>query len=443
MPDTWVDVPLQQIADVIDPHPSHRAPDEVRDGVPFAGIGDFNSRGDIVNPSVRRVSPKILKEHSYRYRISANTIGFGRVASIGKVVDFSTDTDGITISPTMAVIEPKSIDKKFLVSALQGNIFVDRIGRLLTGTTRSSLGIELLRKLEVPIPSDPHVAEKIGRIFSTIDEAIEQTEALIAKTQQIKAGLIHDLFTRGVTPDGQLRPPREEAPQLYRESPLGWIPKEWEFDTFGSWINKGVISEVQDGNHGEQHPKREDFVSEGIPFLMANDLAGGKIDFRGCYRITFSQYQSLRIGFSTEGDVLLSHKGTIGETAIVPAGYKDVMLTPQVTLYRIGSSRLSNEFLLYWMRSGVFQRQMKRLAAQSTRDYVGITAQRLLLSMALPERNEQELIAARIGAVFSRIHAENLLLGKQLLLKRGLMIDLLSGHVVIPISSEVHSEAVG
>ena len=39
---------------------------------------------------------------------------------------------------------------------------------------------------------------------------------------------MHDLFTRGVTPDGKLRPTRAEAPQLYKESPLGWIPKEWE-----------------------------------------------------------------------------------------------------------------------------------------------------------------------------------------------------------------------
>ena len=54
----------------------------------------------------------------------------------------------------------------------------------------------------------------------TVDEEIEQTEALIAKTRQIKAGLTHDLFTRGVTPDGQLRPPRSEV-AVYKESPLG------------------------------------------------------------------------------------------------------------------------------------------------------------------------------------------------------------------------------
>jgi len=47
---------------------------------------------------------------------------------------------------------------------------------------------------------------KIARILQTIDQTIEKTQALIEKYQQIKAGLMHDLFTRGIGSDGQLRP---------------------------------------------------------------------------------------------------------------------------------------------------------------------------------------------------------------------------------------------
>ena len=72
---------------------------------------------------------------------------------------------------------------------------------------------------------------KIARILQTIDQAIEKTEALIEKYQQIKAGLMHDLFTRGIGADGKLRPPREQAPELYQQTPIGWIPKEWDFDS--------------------------------------------------------------------------------------------------------------------------------------------------------------------------------------------------------------------
>ncbi len=68
----------------------------------------------------------------------------------------------------------------------------------------------------------------IASILSSIDRAIASTEALIEKYQHIKAGLMHDLFTRGIGADGKLRPPREQAPELYRESAIGWIPKEWK-----------------------------------------------------------------------------------------------------------------------------------------------------------------------------------------------------------------------
>ncbi len=69
-----------------------------------------------------------------------------------------------------------------------------------------------------------------------MDRTIEQTESLIAKQQRIKTGLMQDFVTRGVTPDGRLRPTRAEAPHLYKESPLGWIPKEWERTTVGSCL---------------------------------------------------------------------------------------------------------------------------------------------------------------------------------------------------------------
>ena len=48
-------------------------------------------------------------------------------------------------------------------------------------------------------------------------------------------------------------------------------------------------------------------------------------------------------GFAKEGDVLITHKGTVGEVAIIGANeYPYLMLTPQVTYYRVkDKSKLS------------------------------------------------------------------------------------------------------
>ena len=99
-----------------------------------------------------------------------------------------------------------------------------------------------------------------------------------------------------------------------------------------------AILEIQDGNHGEKHPKESDYVEEGIPFLMARDFQAGQLDLRGACKIPKSLGDQLRIGFARTGDVLLTHKGSIGLVAIVPEVADYVMLTPQVTYYRTKGS---------------------------------------------------------------------------------------------------------
>ena len=74
---------------------------------------------------------------------------------------------------------------------------------------------------------------KIARILTTLDNLIENTETLIAKYQAIKQGMMHDLFSRGVDARGHLRPPQAEAPDLYKQSGLGWIPKSWQANRLG------------------------------------------------------------------------------------------------------------------------------------------------------------------------------------------------------------------
>ncbi len=148
----------------------------------------------------------------------------------------------------------------------------------------------------------------------------------------------------------------------------------------GDLVEAGKIAPPQDGNHGEKHPKASDYVEVGIPFIMASDLLGGRVDFSRCKKIPKPLSDNLRIGFAERGDVLLSHKGTVGEVAFladIPTDY--VMLTPQVTYYRtLKGGELEQMWLFYCFLSPDFQMQLRRFERQSTRAYVGITAQREL-----------------------------------------------------------------
>ena len=79
----------------------------------------------------------------------------------------------------------------------------------------------------VVYPKNISEQTKIAEILSTVDQAIEQTEALIAKQQRIRTGLMQDLLTRGIDEDGNLR---SEETHEFKDSPLGRIPVEWEVE---------------------------------------------------------------------------------------------------------------------------------------------------------------------------------------------------------------------
>ena len=149
----------------------------------------------------------------------------------------------------------------------------------------------------------------------------------------------------------------------------------WTKYTVQDLIDKKYIDPPMDGNHGELHPKASDYVATGIPFVMANNLSDGFVDLSQCAFITEKQAKTLRKGFARPDDVLLTHKATLGRTAIVPEGYEYIILTPQVTYYRVHKG-LSNVYLRYYFESSYFQSTLEAFAGGgSTRAYIGITKQ--------------------------------------------------------------------
>lgn len=215
----------------------------------------------------------------------------------------------------------------------------------------------------------------------------------------------------------------------YKMTEVGEIPEDWEATTVGGLVKEGVIENPLDGNHGELHPKSNDFVSYGIPFIMANNIHNGNIDFERCAYIRKEQADSLRKGFSIHGDVLLTHKATIGNTAIVGEIIFDyLMLTPQVTYYRVADpSRLSNIYLRHFFDYPKFQSVLKMLSGGGTRSYIGITAQLQLPVVIPPTKAEQEAIAAALSDADALIESLEQLIAKKRNIKQGAMQELLTG----------------
>ncbi len=113
----------------------------------------------------------------------------------------------------------------FCQDAIFYNLEHKDIQSFIVGGTRSKLNQVALRSITFTLPTSKTEQAKIAEILSTVDRAIEQTEALIAKQQRIKTGLMQDLLTGGIDEHGNLR---SEQTHQFKDSPLGRIPVEWK-----------------------------------------------------------------------------------------------------------------------------------------------------------------------------------------------------------------------
>src|SRR5690625_259402 len=191
----WVEDKLSNCADVVDPHPSHRAPIAVSDGIPFIGIGDISEQGELNLKNVRLVPREILDEHRERYRLKIGDFAYGRVASVGKVVDLSKNIDkDYTYSPTMAIVRPKRINASFLRHLCNSSSFITQVIAKTSGSTRKSIGMQNLRILNISMPSSLKEQHKIASCLSAVDELISAQQDKIDALQQNKMGLIKSLF---------------------------------------------------------------------------------------------------------------------------------------------------------------------------------------------------------------------------------------------------------
>ena len=189
----------------------------------------------------------------------------------------------------------------------------------------------------------------------------------------------------------------KKSPQLRFEG----FTDDWEERKFQWLIDQNIIDSPIDGNHGEKHPKSSDYVESGIPFLMAKDIKNNKVDIKNCTFISKETAGALDKGFAKNGDILLTHKATIGEVGILEGVNTEyAMLTPQITYYRIlDFSRLDRNFFSSVLRSSVFQKNIHKIAKQSTRPYVGITEQRKL-TIYFPIKIEEQ---QKIGSFFAQL----------------------------------------
>jgi type I restriction enzyme S subunit len=316
---------------------------------------------------------------------------------------------------------------------------VDKFKAKGEGTTFAEISKKEVEKLEFNLPKLPY-QNKIALILSTCDKVIKKTEAAIAKYQAIKTGMMHDLFTRGIDLSstssdtyGKLRPKYEDAPELYKESKLGMVPKDWEVDELGNFgefkngLNKDKLS-----------------FGHGIPFINIIDAYSEKLNISKLGLVDATTIEQ-EIYTVKEGDIIFVRSSVkpegVGYNTIFNSRKDGIVYCGFMIRYRILDKFENNPYFFnYYFRNESFRRSLIRVATVSANTNINQENLKKLNSI-LPTKNEQNKIIERLDNIQNKIDIEELGLNKYKKLKSGLMQDLLMGKVEVKVDEKELEEA--
>lgn len=316
------------------------------------------------------------------------------------------------------IYDPDRIDIRYRGRVANSGSVLKHFSLLATGSTRHTLSLSDFRSAPISLP--PSEEQKaVAEILDVLDTAILETEAIIAKLKAVKKGLLHDLLTRGIDANGELRPPQSEAPHLYKPSPLGWIPKEWDACELNSLVDpaRPVVYGILMPGHG---------YLGGVPVVKVKDISDDGIDLDGLL-LTSPQidreYSRSRL---RAGDLLFTIRGTVGRMALVPDQLEGANITQD-------TARLSIKFTdARFVRACLAVGVSSRFIAVNT---LGVAVQGINLRdvrripLPRPKDDEATEIGCRLDSANQRVKDEVLELEKLKLVKAGLMDDLLTGRV--------------
>ena len=320
-------------------------------------------------------------------------------------------------------IKANGVDSKYLFYLLIQN--EDKWKSLEAGTTFSAVTSKEVYNFPLFLTKSKTEQRQIAKILSTADAVIEKTRAAIAKYKAIKQGMLQDLFTRGIDLNtNKLRPRYEDAPKLYKDSKLGWIPREWEVEEIGNCIDT-IMSNVDKHIHSDElkvslcnymdvYTNR--YLKQNISFSIGS--------------VNTSEY--LRFSLQPQ-DVVITKDSETPDDIAVPSilieKIENLICGYHLSILRSKDlSKLNGEFIMLQLQLHEINKQFANRANGSTRYGLTIDAIEECHLLVPNDLKEQLAIAERLKAIDNKLQTEQTYLQKMQSIKKGLMEDLLSGR---------------
>ncbi|MDX1908693.1 MAG: restriction endonuclease subunit S [Bacteroidia bacterium] len=384
--------------------------------IPFVAIDDLTSTNKFLEKTQKHITKEGLN-NSAAWVVPVNTIMYSIYATLGvpriNLIEAATNQAILNIIP-----DESKITLEFLYYLL-----LEKRSSILAHsahTTQSNLNAKIVKELEFVFPENPTEQTTIARILSKVDEAITQTEQLIAKYTRIKTGLMQDLLTKGIDEHGKIR---SEKTHTFKDSPLGRIPVEWECVPLSS------LSEITSGvTLGKKY---EGIGTVELPYLRVANVQDGYLDLSEIKTIRIPVGQVVKYVLK-EGDVLMNEGGDydkLGRGSVWKGEIESCLHQNHVFKVRLDQDEMLPDFLALYSTSHLGKRFFLLSSKQSTNLASINKTQLKAFPILKPCPKEQHQIISTLMKPINIIAEQSRSLSKLQSLKTGLMQDLLSGRV--------------
>ena len=309
----------------------------VKGEIPWINSGAVNQV--IIKEPSEYITELGLKNSSAKY-IPVNSLVMalaGQGKTKGMVAYTSIET---TCNQSMAAIVPKNYHYKFLYYWLDSNY--QNIRNLTGGDNRDGLNLAVLSNIPCPkisIVEQTQIASFLDYETFRIDNLIAKQEKLIELLEEQRKSIISHAVTKGLNPNAPMKDSGVEW--------LGEVPEHWMTPS-----SKHLLEiPITDGPH-----ETPNFVDDGVPFISAEAISKGKIDFdkkRGYITPELNAIYSKKYSPKIEDIYMVKSGATTGKVAMVETTEEFNIWSP-LAVFRCNKNKVLPKFLLAVFNSSHF-----------------------------------------------------------------------------------------
>jgi type I restriction enzyme S subunit len=317
----------------------------------------------------------------------------------------------------------KGLSKSYYKILFKSDGFIEKMNSLTVGIRE---GKNILYKdfaaSYLPIPPikvQNDISSFLDSKCAKIDEYLSRQQQVIEKLKEYKQSVITETVTKGLDPDVPMKDSGVEW--------IGRIPNEWE-------IGKTLYAlkmPITDGPH-----ETPNLYDEGIPFVSAEAVSSGKIDFEHIRGFISRDYynECCRKYKPQKKDIYMVKSGaTTGRVALVDTDAIFTIWSP-LAVFRVRDDRMFYKFLYYFLQSEAYQKQVITKWSYGTQQNIGMRVLEKIV-ICYPPICEQRQIASyldtKCAAIDAAIKRKQELIDKMTEYKKSLIYEAVTGKMEV------------